>query len=99
MALALSNIVNVQLNAQPQSATRRDFGMLAVFTPEAGTVFVDTKTRFMHASTQQQVEHAFGSYSKTAAATRRFFAQSPRPKQLMVARWNRFKQHIAASPT
>ncbi|MRT32521.1 hypothetical protein FGX01_01110, partial [Xylella fastidiosa subsp. multiplex] len=31
MALALSNIVNVQLKAQPQSATRRDFGMLAVF--------------------------------------------------------------------
>ncbi|WP_058569907.1 DUF3383 domain-containing protein [Xylella fastidiosa] len=99
MALPLSNIVNVQLNGQPQSATRRDFGMLALFTPEAGTVFVDSKTRFMYASSQQQVEHAFGSYSKTAAATGRFFAQSPRPKQLMVARWNRFKQHIAASPT
>lgn len=36
MALSISNIVNVQLNTVPKSAPRKDFGVVALFTPEAG---------------------------------------------------------------
>ena len=87
MSLPLSQIVNVQLNVQPVSTPRRDFGQLALFTPEAGNVFIDASTLYISCASQAEVEAAFGSSSQTAIAARAFFAQSPRPKQLLVARW------------
>ena len=36
MALSISQIVNVQLNTVPKSAARKSFGIVVLFTPEAG---------------------------------------------------------------
>ncbi|WP_244300910.1 DUF3383 domain-containing protein [Avibacterium paragallinarum] len=36
MALSISNIVNVQLNTVPKSASRKDFGVVVLFTPRRG---------------------------------------------------------------
>lgn len=87
MSLPLSQIVNVQLNVTPVSSPRRDFGLFALFTPEAGNAFVDASTLYINCASQADVEAAFGSQSETAAASRPFFAQSRRPRQMIVARW------------
>ncbi|MGA6104751.1 DUF3383 domain-containing protein [Pseudomonas solani] len=96
MSLPLSQIVNVQLNVQPVSTPRRDFGQLALFTPEAGNVFIDASTLYISCASQAEVEAAFGSSSQTAIAASAFFAQSPRPKQLLVARWLKSTRNVPA---
>ncbi|MGP6217791.1 DUF3383 family protein, partial [Pseudomonas paraeruginosa] len=96
MSLPLSQIVNVQLNVTPTSSPRRDFGLFALFTPEAGTVFVDASTLYISCASQADVEAAFGSHSETAAASRPFFAQSPRPRQMIVARWLKSARSLPA---
>ena len=68
MALSISNIVNVQLNTVPKSAARKDFGIVALFTPESGNIFTDKSTRYAYVENQADVENMFGSNSETAKA-------------------------------
>ncbi|MFC0838599.1 DUF3383 domain-containing protein [Pasteurella multocida] len=89
MALSISNIVNVQLNTVPKSAPRKDFGVVALFTPEAGIAFNDAATRYVYVQSQQEVEQLFGSNSETAKASFPFFSQNPRAKQLIICRWQK----------
>ncbi|NBI40158.1 DUF3383 family protein [[Haemophilus] felis] len=89
MALSISNVVNVQLNTVPKSAPRKDFGVVALFTPEAGNAFKDEHTRYVYVQSQQEVEQLFGTDSETAKAAFPFFAQSPRAKQLIICRWQK----------
>ncbi|MGE7137946.1 DUF3383 domain-containing protein [Luteibacter sp. NPDC031894] len=97
MSLPLSQIVNVQLNVPPVSAARRDFGLLALFSPEAGTPFAGAAGRYVFAASQAEVEGLFGTNSQTAQASRRFWAQTPKPKQLMIARWNKVETNFPAT--
>ncbi|WP_284271913.1 DUF3383 family protein, partial [Mycoavidus cysteinexigens] len=96
-SLPLSEIVNVQLNVQPLAPSRRDFGVLNLMTPEAGQVFNDAHTLYAEYANANSVEQAFGSHSVTAQAARLFFAQTPRPKRLVVSRWVRIKRTLAAT--
>ncbi|AOF54433.1 hypothetical protein BKG91_09385 [Rodentibacter caecimuris] len=89
MALSISQIVNVQLNTVPKSAARKSFGIVALFTPESGQVFTDATTRYVYVNNQKDVEQLFGTNSETAKAAQPFFAQSPRAKQLIIARWQK----------
>lgn len=97
MALSISNIVNVQLNTVPKSAARKSFGTVALFTPEAGQAFNDATTRYVYVESQKDVEALFGTNSETAKAAQPFFAQSPRAKQLIIARWQKEQATIAAT--
>ena len=97
MALSISHIVNVQLNTVPKSAARKSFGIVALFTPEAGQAFADEKTRYVYVENQRDVEQLFGTNSETAKAAQPFFAQSPRAKQLIVARWQKSASTIEAT--
>ncbi|OOF40942.1 hypothetical protein BKK47_02620 [Rodentibacter mrazii] len=97
MALSISNVVNVQLNTVPKSAARKEFGVVALFTPEAGNAFNDANTRYVYVQNQQEVEQLFGTNSETAKASLPFFAQSPRAKQLIVARWQKSAMEIEAT--
>ena len=97
MALSISQIVNVQLNTVPKSATRKSFGIVALFTPEAGQAFADATTRYVYVETQRDVEQLFGTNSETAKASQPFFAQSPRAKQLIIARWQKEPATINAT--
>jgi hypothetical protein len=97
MSLPLSQIVNVQLNVPPVSAARRDFGLLALFTSEPGSPFLGATGRYVYAASQSEIESLFGTNSQTAQATQRFFAQTPKPKQIMVARWNKAERNLAAT--
>lgn len=84
--LPLSQIVNVQLNVPPIAPSRRNFGLVALFSPEAVTVLAGDK--YALAPDQATVEQMFGTLSDTAAATRPFFSQTPRPKQILIAPWD-----------
>lgn len=95
--LPLSQVVNVQLNVPPVSAARRDFGLLALFTPETGEAFPGATGRFVYAASQAEIEGLFGTDSQTAQASRRFWAQTPKPKQILIARWNKAARNIAAT--
>ena len=97
MALSISNIVNVQLNTVPKSVARKSFGVVALFTPEAGQAFTDAKTRYVYVESQKDVEQLFGTNSETAKAAQPFFAQRPRAKQLIIARWQ--KEHATINAT
>lgn len=96
MALSISNIVNVQLNTVPKSAGRRDFGTVALFTPETGNAFSGGE-RYIYVESQKEVELLFGSNSETAKASLPFFAQSPRAKNLLICRWQKAKATIPAT--
>lgn len=97
MALSISQIVNVQLNTVPKSAARKSFGIVALFTPETGQAFSDATTRYVYVENQRDVEQLFGANSETAKASQPFFAQSPRAKQLIIARWQKNPANIDAS--
>lgn len=97
MALSISQIVNVQLNTVPKSAARKSFGIVALFTPEAGQAFADATTRYVYVENQRDVEQLFGTNSETAKAAQPFFAQSPRAKQLIIARWQKEPATIDAT--
>lgn len=97
MALSISQIVNVQLNIVPKSAARKSFGVVALFTPEAGQAFADEKTRYVYVENQRDVEQLFGTNSETAKAAQPFFAQSPRARQLIIARWQKSASTIDAT--
>lgn len=96
-SLPLSELINVQLNVQPLAPSRRDFGVLNLMTPEAGHVFNDESTLYAEYATATAVEQAFGSHSATAQAARLFFAQTPRPKRIVVSRWVRIKRVLPAT--
>lgn len=95
--LPLSQIVNVQLNVQPVAPFRRNFGLVALFSPEAVTALAGDKYALL--PDQASVEQMFGTISDTAAATRPFFSQSPRPKQILIAPWDPNDQEDPQSPT
>ncbi|ETD72970.1 hypothetical protein V757_01100 [Pelistega indica] len=97
MALSISNIVNVQLQTVPKSATRRDFGTVLLMTPESGNAFTDSKTRYVYVNSQNEVEQLFGTHSETARASQPFFAQKPRAKQLVIGAWNKAQRTINAT--
>ncbi|MBP6018797.1 MAG: DUF3383 family protein [Burkholderiaceae bacterium] len=84
--LPLSQIVNVQLNVPPIAPFRRNFGLVALFSPEAVEVLGGDKYGLY--PDQASIETAYGTLSDTAAATRPFFSQTPRPKQILIAPWN-----------
>lgn len=97
MSLSISNVVNVQLNTVPKSASRKDFGIVALFTPETGKAFADSKTRYVYVDSQRDVEDLFGTGSETAKAALPFFAQRPRAKQLIICRWQKARTTIDAT--
>ena len=86
-SLPLSLVVNVQLNIQPNAPTRRNFGAIALLTPEVQP-FNDQNAVYLLYSTLDALGVAFGIGSETYAAATPFFAQSPRPKQIICARWD-----------
>ncbi|MEX3859638.1 DUF3383 domain-containing protein [Paraburkholderia sp. BR10923] len=94
--LPLSRVVNVQLNLTPIASALRNFGMLALFSPEVAP-FNDAGSQWLAMSTLEAVSQAWGLTSETYAAATKFFAQSPRPRQLIVARWDADENTIPAT--
>jgi hypothetical protein len=94
--LPLSWIVNVQLNVQPLAPSRRNFGLIVLLTPEVQP-FTDQGSRWLLYSSAQALGTDFGVDSETYAAAQPFFAQSPRPKTILCARWDATETDVPAT--
>ena len=95
-SLPLSLIVNVQLNVQPLAPLRRNFGAVVLLTPEIAP-FNDQSSNYLLFSSLEPIGTAWGTSSETYAAAQPFFAQSPRPKTLIIARWDAVGSTIPAA--
>ena len=95
-SLPLSLIVDVQLNIQPLAPLRRNFGAIVLLTPEVAP-FNEQNAVYLLYSTLQALGTAFGTDSETYAAAQPFYAQSPRPKTLIVARWDSVGSTVPAT--
>lgn len=98
MSLEISQVVDVQLIDQAMGAARRDFSLCLLLTPEKGNAFADEKTRYVYASSADEVSTIFGSGSDTHKAAMAFFGVTPRPKKVLIGRWNREAQEITKKP-
>lgn len=83
MTLPISEVVNVKLSKVPTAEAQRNFGMLALLSSEYLTSSVKDEPYVIVAS-QDDVELAFGTNSKTAAACRPFMGHSPRPATMVI---------------
>ncbi len=97
MSLPIKEVVRAYLMPSGMVASRRDLGMAVIMTPEMGIVFNDPSTRYVMASSADDVAGLFGSDSEVAEAARIYFAQRPQPQRVMIGRWARAAQEIAAS--
>lgn len=97
MSLSISEVVDVQLTEQAMGASRRDFSLCLILTPEKGTAFNNADERYFYASNADQVGSVFGFGSDTHLASVAFFSRKPKLKQVIIGRWNREKQTIEKS--
>ncbi|MEX3929744.1 DUF3383 domain-containing protein [Paraburkholderia sp. BR10936] len=95
-SLPLSLVVNVQLNIQPLAPSRRNFGMIVLVTPEVEPFTSQGATWLLYGSIDA-IGAAFGINSETYAAATKFFAQSPRPRQILIGRWDAADASIPAT--
>lgn len=86
MALPVSRLVRVVVNLGPVSAARRSFGVLMV----AGDSSVINGTeRFRTYDTLDGVAEDFGVNAPEYKAAQAYFAQTPKPRTIMIGRWIR----------
>jgi len=84
MGMPISEIVNVQLSNVPSAEEQRDVGMLALLSSEFKSKVTDG-SKYVLATSQDDVELVFGTNSETAAATRPFMSQVPRPSRMLIS--------------
>lgn len=86
MALSVSRLVNVTVNLSPLAAQRRSFGVLMI---AGDSDIIDGVERFRSYTDIESVALDFGTSASEYLAAALYFAQSPRPNQLMIGRWLR----------
>jgi hypothetical protein len=93
--LSVDRVVRVSVNLQPKAAPRRGFGVLCIVTSE-DVISVEERLRFY--TSLDGVISDFGMASQAYRAAQLFFAQSPKPFTLAVARWDRGTGNPVAPP-
>lgn len=90
IGLPVSDVVNVQVLLSPQAAAERNFGNLLVL---GDSDVIDTVERIRLYTQSSQVAADFGSDAPEYAAALAYFAQSPQPAELYIARWAATSTH------
>lgn len=89
MPLNVNQIVNVQLNNTPTGISKGDFGKLALLTQDPGTAFPDSDNgHYVEIGSYSEAESYWGTGSVVLGALKIFFAQSPRPRSVVIASWS-----------
>ncbi|HBU2310291.1 DUF3383 family protein [Enterobacter hormaechei] len=89
MPLNVNQIVNVQLNNTPTGISKGDFGKLALLTQDPGTAFPDGDNgHYVEISQISEANAYWGTGSVVIEALKVFFAQSPRPKSVVIGSWD-----------
>lgn len=86
MALPVNRLVRVSVNLTPQGAQRRTFGVLAV-AGDSDVISGLERIRFY--TTYEGVAEEFGVDAPESEAAQLYFAQSPKPARIAIARWLR----------
>jgi len=97
MTLPISEVVNVKLSNVPTAESQRNFGMLALLSSEYKNSQVKDEP-YVIVATQDDVDLAFGTNSKTAAACRPFMSHTPRPSTLVIGPIDRTPKASASAP-
>ena len=82
--LNVSDVVRVSVNLSPLAAARRNFGVLCIAGP---STVIDPDERLRSYSDISGVAEDFGVDAPEYLAAVPYFAQSPRPSLLQIARW------------
>lgn len=89
MPLNVNQIVNVQLNNTPTGISKGDFGKLALLTQDPGTAFPNGDNgHYVEISQISEANAYWGTGSVVIEALKVFFAQSPRPKSVVIGSWD-----------
>lgn len=86
MALSISRLVNVTVNLSPLAAQRRSFGVLMI---AGDSDVINGLERYRTYTDITAIATDFGTSAKEYLAAALYFAQSPKPAQLMIGRWLR----------
>jgi hypothetical protein len=90
LGLPVSDVVNVQVLLSPQAAAERNFGNLLVL---GDSDIIDTVERIRLYTSSTQVAADFGINAPEYQAAVVYFAQSPQPAELYIARWASVATH------
>ena len=86
MSLNIGSIVRVTANIAPRGVVRRDFGRTLFLTVD-DTLGISGADRVRTFSSMDEVAAVFAPDSEPYQAAAVYFAQSPYPRNLVVARW------------
>lgn len=86
MSLSVSRLVRVTVNLSPLAAARRSFGILLV---AGDSNVINGLERIRTYDTYEGVIDDFGTSAPEAKAAALYFGQTPKPRQIKIARWLR----------
>lgn len=88
MPLNVNEVVNTQLNNTASGLSVGDFGKLALLTQDPGNGSTQlTADSYIEIASYKEAQTIWGDASVVAKAAQVFFAQSPKPKSLVVGFW------------
>lgn len=87
MTLPVSNVVNVSISIAALAAGPRSFGSLLILGTTSGVI--STTERMREYSGIKEVADDFGVDAKEYKAALMYFGQSPRPRTLYIAYWDK----------
>lgn len=96
MSLSLNRFFTVRLPKSPTAVQVQDQSIAVYVTDQASDQFIDNL--YLYASEQSEVEQIFGTSSEIAKATAKAFAHPMRPKQIIIAYWNKTGAAVIARP-
>ncbi len=84
--MSLDDIVNVTISKETATVSRVGFGTPMIMSNEADSVFADGERARIYTSIAGVTTDGFATGGVTVAAATRFFAQSPKVRQIVVGR-------------
>lgn len=97
MSLSINRFFTVRLPKTPGAVQVQDQSLAVYVTDQASDQFIDNL--YLYASSQVEVEQIFGSDSEIAKATAKAFGHPLRPRELMIAYWNKTGAAVIARPS
>lgn len=96
MSLTLNHFLRVTIEDSPSATQTQDQTLAVYVTDKQSDQFINNL--YMYASTQREVEQAFGTDSEIAKATLKAFSSKRRPRRVMIAFWNKEGTATIARP-
>lgn len=94
MSLSLNRFFRVLLPKTPAAVQVQDQSLAVYVTDQWSDQFVENL--YMYASSQVEVEQTFGTNSEIAKATSKAFSHPAKPRQVLIAYWNKTGAAVVA---